>query len=59
MAVNHNSCVRPNITTSGIINKNKTKEQKGKMKILLIGDSHIKGLSSELNHSLGGMHEAL
>jgi lysophospholipase L1-like esterase len=33
-------------------NRNKIKKQKEKRKILLIGDSHTKGLSSELNHNL-------
>ena len=35
------------------------KEQKGKRKILLIGDSHIKGLSSELKQNLGDTCEIL
>jgi hypothetical protein len=28
-----------------------------KRKILIIGDSHIKGFSSELNHKLGSMYK--
>jgi lysophospholipase L1-like esterase len=35
------------------------KEQKGKRKILLIGDSHMKGLSSELKQNLGDTCEIL
>jgi hypothetical protein len=58
-ADNYTSCARSNITTNGIINRNKTKEQKEKRKILLIGDSHIKGLSSELNQNLGCIHEII
>jgi hypothetical protein len=39
--------------TSGNNGRNKIKKQTGKRKILLIGDSHLKGLSSELKHNLG------
>jgi hypothetical protein len=37
--------------TRGNIGRNKIKKQTGKRKILLIGDSHLKGLSSELKHN--------
>jgi hypothetical protein len=40
---NYTYCARPNITANEIINRNKTKQQKENRKILLIGDSDIKG----------------
>jgi hypothetical protein len=41
------------------IEKNKIKSQVRRQKILLIGDSHVKGLSSELWHNLGDTYDIL
>jgi hypothetical protein len=57
MADKHTTRVKLNTRSNDIINKNKIKDQKEKRKILIIGDSHIKGFSSELNHKLGSMHK--
>jgi hypothetical protein len=46
-----------NIKTRGEVNRNILKEQKVRSKILLIGDSHIKGLAAELNQNLGCTYE--
>jgi hypothetical protein len=49
--------IRPNQENNE--DRNKSSRQSAKCKILLIGDSHIKGLSSELRYKLGNNYEIL